>query len=91
LASIHSYAENEFVADLTSQTEKYYLGGYRSEGDPNQWSWSDETEWGAYTGWGPGQPDKSQETKLSLFHNNIYDWSDTYGDRSLKAIYKIPL
>jgi hypothetical protein len=68
LASVHSLAENDYIASLhhgddASLYQGVWIGGTHARdgvGDPEMgWSWSDGTDWD-YRNWGAGEPNNGR-------------------------------
>ena len=57
LASIHSQEENDFLREITGNTN-VWVGGRRSCSGCEDFKWSDETPWD-FTAWHRVQPDNN--------------------------------
>ncbi len=76
LATITSFEENSFVANLVSSVDqdvkKYWLGGYQtnidSEVNPeDNWSWVTGETW-SYSNWYPGEPNNGMGGTQHYLH-----------------------
>ncbi|TKR82375.1 hypothetical protein L596_016112 [Steinernema carpocapsae] len=78
LASIHSDAENEFVADLASTHKNFqyadqtWIGGYSKSHSNMDWAWTDGTPYD-YHNWQQKQPDKVEENCIQIYSDNSGD------------------
>lgn len=88
LVSINSQEEQEFVENLTSQSnlDNIWIGGYYSESDVT-WKWSDSSGF-SYTNWDTGQPDNhtgdefylryvNRDIAYEYWNANKGGWNDT--------------
>ena len=70
LASIHSAAENDFIA---ANFDSYFWIGGNGTGYPNQWTWSDGSSWD-FTNWYSENPNSSYQ--CVLFSTSGYGWQN---------------
>ena len=80
LASIPDEDTNEFLQSLTPTKEAdVWVGGHRSSGNGEEWTWSDGTSW-QYNNWFEGQPDNlgGVQTHLSFNFDHSGHWDDDF-------------
>ena len=76
LVSVHSKAENEFVARLDSALWSLWLGGTDVTSRDNRWLWSDGSPF-SFKNWRKNEPNNDREIEdcLELWKNDFV-WND---------------
>ena len=79
LASIPDEDTNVFLQTLTQEKANVWVGGHRSDGNGDDWVWSDETPW-IFENWFVGMPDYlgGVQTHLSFNIDKSGHWDDDF-------------
>jgi len=88
LVSVHSKAENEFVARLDSDLRTLWLGGIDVTSENNRWLWSDGSPF-SFTNWRKNEPNNvggiEDCLELGTWKNN-HVWNDNRCSRRMKFV-----
>ena len=74
LVSIHSEGEHQFVVDLSDEGFPW-IGGERDPGNPDNWRWSDGTDWD-YDNWATDEPNNNGDDEDCVHLSTRHGWND---------------